>query len=168
MTGFTSKPISMDGLRSALADIPAAPISNVAGSAGEVAGAEAALNAVHPAVDEVAAGPTGEMSVVSAKEMARVLDTLAGALGATTVADFISVFKESAAETIARMGRATGAGDVLMLAQEAHAMAGSAACVGLGDLATFARAFEHALRSGPVPDAGPAHAVSASSTHTGT
>lgn len=91
--------------------------------------------------------------------MNTILDGLAQVLGADAVSEIVGMFAKTASATMDGLARAARTESRAVLAREAHAMAGSASCVGLTELASALRAFENALNAGPVDD--PAERVAA-------
>jgi len=81
-----------------------------------------------------------------------VLESLAGTLGGATVAGLIASYRADLPGQLRRMAEQASAGDAMRLTREAHAVAGSAATIGLTDLAAEARSLERALRGGESVD----------------
>jgi len=82
-----------------------------------------------------------------------VIDALTATLGAETVARLIAAFRADLPAQLARMTDFAAAGDSARLAREAHALAGTAATIGMTALADAARSIERGLRAGEGADA---------------
>jgi signal transduction histidine kinase/DNA-binding response OmpR family regulator len=121
MTGFVSKPVTLQKLAEALA------------AAVEARGGTAEREGVVPPRLEV-------------------IEALTATLGAATVAGLIAAFRADLPAQLARMTEWAATGDTARLTREAHALAGTAATIGMTELADAARSIERGLRAGEVTD----------------
>jgi len=110
----------------------AVPLVTVAGSALDLA-------ALLRALDEAAAAPA-ELDLAAAS--ARL------GLAPAELADLLRAFAPQAADHLAALARAAGAGDAEEARREAHALAGAAGNLGASALHLAARRLEHAARAG--------------------
>jgi HPt (histidine-containing phosphotransfer) domain-containing protein len=126
MNGFVAKPATLDRLSAAIAAVLS-----------RAAAASAAVRAPMPARHE-GAEPGG----------CATLRGLSDILGAAAVIEIVTVFLDDLPGRLARLATHARSGNAGALGQEAHALAGGAATVGLARLAERAGEVERLLRDG--------------------